>query len=300
MTITFLIPTLNASKYLNDCLWSIFIQSHQSDVIIIDGGSTDDTLDIARKYECKILHNPNKLAEEGIKIGIREVYTDLVVIFSSDNELVGDNWIERVESVFSLNVFSAAWGKLVSGRNDKPINQYAMTIQNDPLTWFLNPKYVWGANGLVYRTKDIKPIWDCEGYLGDNDAFQTLIEKGGKTYYFNIPFVIHHHIQSLRDWMNKWQRNTRYHLLPNLKTRNMRWTGKNFKLKLVLWLVYQPFTGIHSIYLSLRDRNIYWLYHPICCVTQTFVYTYEVIRWAICRVVRYVRVTLFVKLYARL
>ncbi len=45
----------NAEKYLNDCIKSVLNQSYRDfEYIIIDGGSTDNTLDIVRQYQHQI------------------------------------------------------------------------------------------------------------------------------------------------------------------------------------------------------------------------------------------------------
>lgn len=50
-----IIPTLNSEKYLKQCLNSIFKQTYKNfEVIIIDGGSSDNTLKIIRNYKKKI------------------------------------------------------------------------------------------------------------------------------------------------------------------------------------------------------------------------------------------------------
>jgi len=295
MTITFVIPTFNAEEYLERCLRSIRNQTLPVEIIIVDGGSTDRTWEIADKYDCLWLANPLKLAEFGLKQGILATNTDLVVVFAADNELTSKKWAELVVSSFAhYPGLCALWGKLVSGDNDPPINKYFALVQSDPLNWFINknlgeylkkmevisvdPKkpLCWGANGIVFKTDKIKPVWDREGYLGDNDAFQTMVEQGNNVVtYYDIPFVYHHHIKSLGHWVKKWQRNMRQH---QHATRNMRWIVPDFKFKLVLWFLYLPFCWIDAFYRAIKDGNVYWLYHPACCWAQTTVYITEVIR----------------------
>ncbi|MFH1128959.1 MAG: hypothetical protein V1699_06085, partial [Candidatus Omnitrophota bacterium] len=51
----------------------------------------------------------------------------------------------------------------------------------------------------------------------------------------------------------------------------------NFKLKMFFWLIYSlipVFSIPHSIYLMFKDKNIYWLYHPLMCFLQTITYIY--------------------------
>lgn len=306
--INFLIPVYNAEKYLLTCLGSITKQFYLRDnirIIIIDGGSTDKTVQIAKSFGAEVYFNIKRLAEYGIQRGMAEVEGGLVVIFAADNELVSYDWIKKVVDIFeSDDAISAVWGRLVSGGNDSAINKYFGLIQSDPLNWFLNKnldKYkakadvykdgcfifnvnpeqplVWGANGLVFRTERIKNTWMQEGYLGDNDAFQYMIEKGNnRVAYFSTPFVYHHHVANLKTWVNKWKRNYVEHFLEKRKTRNLNWVfTPNFRSRLMLWLIYSllpVFSLIHSFYLAMRDKTFYWFYHPAVCFFQTIIYIY--------------------------
>ena len=307
--ITFIIPTLNAGDKLRNCLDSIRSQKfcqNQVHIVLADGGSTDDTLKIAKEFGCTVFFNHKKLAEEGIKLAMPYIRTEFVTIFASDNELILDNWIQAIVNLFYTDYnISAIWGGLIAKKTDPSINRYAMSIQSDPLTWFMNnnllyyfskcgdnfiievdPKrpLVWGANGLTYRTKDIRHIWQREGYLGDNDAFQLMIEHGDNKVVFT-PFlpVYHNHVKSLFHWAGKWKRNFTKHYLSNKKSRNMKWvTGSSFKLRLIAWLIYVPFFSLpHSIYLAGRDKKLSWLWHSVCSFTQMVTYTMEYITWKI-------------------
>jgi len=51
MKVSIVTPTFNSSKEIEDCLKSISSQTyHNIEHIIVDGGSTDETLDIVEKY----------------------------------------------------------------------------------------------------------------------------------------------------------------------------------------------------------------------------------------------------------
>lgn len=308
--ISFVIPTYNAGKHLERCLKSIRCQAYfeeKVEILIIDGGSSDNTLEIARNFDCRILNNPKQIAEYGVQLGIQEATGEFLVIFAADNELAGNDWIKKVISVFnSAPEVSAVWGRLASGKEDPALNKYFELIQSDPLNWFLNMnlnKYkkeaqiynkncfvffvfkvdplkplVWGANGLVYRAEKIKKIWKQDGYLGDNDAFQYMIEQGNnKVAYFDSVFVYHHHVARLGDWIRKWKRNFLQHLLDKKSTRNMNWLfTENFKIRLLFWMIYSAipiFSVLHTIYLSIRDKNIYWFYHPLVSFLQFLTYS---------------------------
>jgi len=56
------IPTLDSEKTLKITLESIKNQTFQDyEIIIVDSGSKDKTLEIAKQYTSKIYHDPRKL-----------------------------------------------------------------------------------------------------------------------------------------------------------------------------------------------------------------------------------------------
>ncbi|MFH1691076.1 MAG: glycosyltransferase family 2 protein [Candidatus Omnitrophota bacterium] len=310
LSLTFVIPVLNASQHLACCLKSIRDQDYPKEkveIFIVDGGSTDTTIEIATEFGAKVLHNEKRLAEYGVQLGVGEATSDLLVVFAADNELVGRDWAAKVVDVFRIyKDVSAVWGRLASGRYDPFLNKYFELVQSDPLNWFLNQNLtyyrakslntraeffkfdvdplkplVWGANGLTYRTKCIKSIWQQSGYLGDNDAFQSMIERGDRqVVYFNTPFVYHHHVAALGDWINKWKRNFFCHLTDKHQTRNMNWVFvKGFKKKVFIWSIYciiPIFSLSDSLLRAFRDRNLFWLCHPFVSLTQFLTYVYLV------------------------
>ena len=308
---SFIIPTYNAGHHLERCLKSIRGQDYDQgkvEILILDADSTDNTLDIASRFNCRVLKNPRKLAEYGVQLGVVNSTGELIVDFAADNEVIGNDWLKKVAALFGADAeLCAVWGRIASGKDDPGLNKYFALIQSDPLSWFLNKnlgKYkrenhakgnlftfrvdsrrplVWGANGLVYRSEKLKPIWmRQQAYFGDNDAFQLMIEGGdNKVAYFDEPFVYHHHVARLRDSVKKWRRNLKHHLFDNQETRNMNWAfTEDFNRRALLWGAYSlipVFSLSHSCWLALKDKDMHWFYHPLVSFLQGIVYLYMVL-----------------------
>jgi len=84
--ISVIIPTFNSGKILNDCLETV---KGADEIICVDMGSTDGTLDICKKYKAKIIHNTPKDGNFDInrKIGIQEASGDWILKLDSDDRL---------------------------------------------------------------------------------------------------------------------------------------------------------------------------------------------------------------------
>ncbi|MBL7198111.1 MAG: glycosyltransferase [Candidatus Omnitrophica bacterium] len=313
---SFSIPVFNSARYLDGCLKSIRNQSYPQDLVellVVDAGSTDDTIEIAKKYNARIFRNPKRLGEYGMKIAVANATGDLLVMFAADNGLAQKDWLAKVAEIYLTHQdLAALWGRMIASKDDASIMRYYELIQSEPLAYFINKNLhyyletarkeklndlenyylfnvqkerpiCWGANGLVYRLQYVKDIFAREGYIGDNEIFQYMVEKGHNLVAYSFDLNIYHHtVVSVWDWVKKWKRNFVNIFLETRNQRRIDWFYYgNFKLKLFFWLIYSLipiFSIVHSVYLVIRNRNIYWLYHPLVSFLQTITYVFWALR----------------------
>lgn len=56
--VSVIVPTLNSGRSITGCLKSILNQTYKElDIVIVDGGSTDDTMNIAHKYGIRVIRS---------------------------------------------------------------------------------------------------------------------------------------------------------------------------------------------------------------------------------------------------
>lgn len=102
------IPVYNVENYLRKCLDSVINQSYKSfDVIIVNDGSTDNSLKIALEYSKKydfitIIDQENKGLSEARNNGIKRVKTPYFILLDSDDYLNTD-LLRRLDEVVSSN-----------------------------------------------------------------------------------------------------------------------------------------------------------------------------------------------------
>ncbi len=98
--ISIITVTLNSEKTLEQTISSVVNQTYDNiEYIIIDGGSTDGTLDIIRKYEKSIacfISEPDNGIYEAFNKGVRAATGDYIEIIGSDDSLCSSESIQQV------------------------------------------------------------------------------------------------------------------------------------------------------------------------------------------------------------
>lgn len=89
-----IIPVYNAENYISRCLQSLISQTMTNyEVIIVDDGSIDHSIEICRKYQSKfrscniISHSKNMGASIARNSGIKYAAGDYIVFLDSDDTL---------------------------------------------------------------------------------------------------------------------------------------------------------------------------------------------------------------------
>lgn len=101
MKLSVIIPVLNNVKYIERTIKSVLTQEYQNiEVIVIDGGSTDGTLEIIKKYNRQISFWSSEKdlgISDALNKGIIRAKGDLIAILNSD-----DYWKKNTARIVSL------------------------------------------------------------------------------------------------------------------------------------------------------------------------------------------------------
>lgn len=87
MKISVVIPNFNSSKLLKDNLPKVFAAVKDSEVIVVDDASTDDSLTMLKTYFPKvkvIARGKNEGFASTVNIGVKEAEGDLIVLLNTD------------------------------------------------------------------------------------------------------------------------------------------------------------------------------------------------------------------------
>lgn len=318
--ISFIIPTLNAQLQLDSCLLSIKTQDYpqnQIEIIISDGGSTDNTLEIAKRYNATIVKNPLKTAEAGKAIGIKKASGKYIALIDSDNIIPNPKWLKEMLLPFKNDSIqlSEPWS-FTYRKNGGFIERYSSLLgANDPYafvcgiydrystltgTWTslniyqkdfkkyilikLSRKYPFptiGANGTIYRKSFLKSVI-IGNFLFDIDLVHKYLDRHQYLYIAKVKIGIIHTFceSSIKKFIRKQNRRL-VDYYGYKKIRKYNWSSiNNFCIpKFIFYtlLIFPSF--IDSIKGFIKKPDLAWFFHPLACFLSLFVYGLVTIKY---------------------
>lgn len=145
------------------------------ELIVIDGGSTDDTVKIAQEFGARILHNSLGHAISAKYIGFTKASGDFVCFIDQDESLVSETSLARKLQIFYAypNTVAGLTSGYLFSKNESTANQYASEF-GDPLSLFR------------YRTpnqhiKRVKVVRDRFRSSTNSDLGCTVFELGSES-----------------------------------------------------------------------------------------------------------------------
>lgn len=170
----------NGEKYLEQTIQSVLNQTYQNiEYIIIDGGSTDDTINIIKKYEANLAYwvsEPDYGIYHAFNKGIVASKGDIIGIINADD------WYELdvVEKIVQFQDYDIITGNCYNWKKDKKyiktykklnFSRYAMPI-NHPATF---------VKRIVYKEVGLFPL---HYKITGDYYFIAKSWKAGRSFYF--------------------------------------------------------------------------------------------------------------------
>ena len=116
MKVSIITVVLNNVQQIEDCIHSVLNQTYRNiEYTIIDGGSTDGTIDLIKKYEKKIFHwvtEPDRGIYDAMNKGIMKSSGDIIGILNSDDIYFDERVMEKVVQCFQDTDADTCYGDL--------------------------------------------------------------------------------------------------------------------------------------------------------------------------------------------
>jgi glycosyltransferase involved in cell wall biosynthesis len=161
----------NSIRTISDTVKSVFSQTWPNiEYIIIDGSSTDGTVDFINSFSTgisKFISEPDLGIYDAINKGIKLATGDIVGILHSDDFFYNNNVIEKVAETFRLNEVDAVLGD----------------------AQFVDPENI-SRTVRYYSSKNFKPGKFKFGFMPAHPGFYVKRELFEKLGYYKVDYTI--------------------------------------------------------------------------------------------------------------
>jgi len=169
MLVSILINNYNYGRFLTECVNSALMQTHkQIEVIVVDDGSTDDSVKIAKSFHEQITFIEQANAGQGsaYNTGFSHANGEIVIFLDSDDILL-PNLVERVVETFSDPLIAKVqWRLAIIDEQGKPSGElFPETLHSGDVSPIVRKFGNYGSppgSGNAYRRSAL------EGFFGLN------------------------------------------------------------------------------------------------------------------------------------
>lgn len=168
--ISVITPSYNQGRFIEETLLSVIHQDYPNiEHIIIDGGSTDDSVDIIRKYEQHIAYwvsEPDRGHRYGLAKGFEHA-TGEIVAWQNTDDYYEPNIFGRVMQIFRENPdVDLVYGNVrFVDENSQPIGEMRFVPAHH--WWMFTEKFTMHNQAAFFR----KDLWDKMGGITFDDFF---------------------------------------------------------------------------------------------------------------------------------
>ena len=190
--ISIITATYNSAETINDTIKSVLCQTNKDfEYIIVDGGSTDETIDIVKSYESEFFGRLKWVSEkdkgiyDAMNKGIKMASGDIIGILNSDDYYTSDDILQTIADAFKCQNVDAIYGDIhfiKDGVPDKCVRYYSSRL--------FSPFW------LRFGFMPAHPSFYCKREVFDKSGLYRLDYKIGSDYEMMVRLFRKHKISS--------------------------------------------------------------------------------------------------------
>ncbi len=192
--VTIITPSFNQGQFVEETIKSAFNQTYPNiEYIFVDGGSTDETMEIVEKYRDKIdviIHEKDKGQADAINKGFKLAKGELVGWINSDDILYPE-CVEKIVDLYykypNADIYYHSWNKIIN-RDGELIKNYQRIISS--YEYLLKNDYRVIQPGSFYKLKSVYRaglLDESVYYCMDLDLWLKLLKHGQIVYTNDMP-----------------------------------------------------------------------------------------------------------------
>lgn len=195
--VSILIPAYNAEPWLAESVGSALAQTWPNkEIIVVDDGSTDDTLAVARGFEgphVRVLTQPNRGAAAARNAALGAARGDYIQWLDADDVLHAQKIANQMRVVATLPptqaLATSSWGRFFSDANRARVKADRLWETLSPVEWisrkFIDNTFMFPASWLAGRhLVDRAGPWDERLSLDDDGEYFCRLVAASSAVHF--------------------------------------------------------------------------------------------------------------------
>jgi lipopolysaccharide/colanic/teichoic acid biosynthesis glycosyltransferase/glycosyltransferase involved in cell wall biosynthesis len=207
--ISVIIPAFNSARTLPACLQALGCQTHPADeIIVVDDGSADDTLELARQMGARVLQQAHQGPAAARNLGAQQAQGDLLLFTDSDCEPLPD-WVDQLISPFgdalvvgAKGTYRCREGGLVARLVQQEYeSKYARMLGLDTID-FIDTYSAAYRKDVFLQNGGFDPAFPVPSVEDQEFSFR-LARKGYRLVFAPLASVYHCHDQDLGEYLRR-------------------------------------------------------------------------------------------------
>jgi glycosyltransferase involved in cell wall biosynthesis len=152
--VSILVPSFNSEPYLSECVASALAQTHRNiEVIIVDDGSTDASLQLARGFaddRVRVIAQENRGQAGALNNAYAEARGDYIQYLDADDVLHPgkiEHQLPHLRNADPMAIASGAWARFSTAISDANFVKEAVWQDLSPADWLVTS---WSGGGMMH------------------------------------------------------------------------------------------------------------------------------------------------------
>ena len=208
--VSIVVPFYNRADMLADVITALLQQSHPSEIIVVDDGSTDNTAAVAKSYQVRYFYQENRGPAAARNKGF-QVSTGRIVAFTDSDCIARPDWIEKLLEGFTRGDNGVVAGSYSIANPQRLLPRLIHEEIKGRHAGFKTHIRAFGAYNVAVKRNVFEDVGGFdESYRTasgeDNDLSYRILASGNKILFKPDALVSHHHTEKFGKYLKEQYR----------------------------------------------------------------------------------------------
>lgn len=202
-TVSIIVPVYNGEQTLSSCLESLLNQNYPYDayeIIVVENGSTDETISIAQRYPVRLLQSHQRGPAAARNLGIRHSHSEIIAFTDADC-IAHPDWLAELVKPYEDFTVGGVAGEILAHQHGERNIVERFSDEFSPLKNFISGEgeflpHLYTANAS-YRREVLQKVGGFNPELftaEDVDlSWRVQLESNYKVCYAQQAVIYHQH-----------------------------------------------------------------------------------------------------------